>query len=244
VNLVYAKPKTQGSQVKFDKDSFDRLTTAAYLVKRDPLIDGLMALDHARDMGETACNYMGFPRPDPTAIGVAELRWDFQPSYNCWKFTDDRGLQINISEDVLIRGERIVSSPRGAFFVGPCVDKLRRFISIKDDRGVVYQFDMSRHGVARAPIPPNHNVSNKFSINKQGGAIMAQAKEVTEKPIQQQTVKLGVYFRVNDLPQELTQKQTVEHAAKLLTLGASEVKVQRFIRDETSAQYTNKKDYI
>lgn len=265
--------------------------------KVDPVIEGLMALDHAKDMGGVQ---IWDDVDTDVAMKVGTLNVHYNVALQVWHFRDDRGVNISMT-DAFVRQLPAAGFMhkdklrQGLFVIRPNArgkmrhyggGKMLRSLIVEDDRGCRYPVEPTRPTLyIHSPIPnrnqfdpmsrafiqtqrthmqtqnirfdgsawrledPNQHFPLSFSGSvtspnkQQGGANMAQVKETTEKPIQQQPVKLGVYFRVNSMPQELTQKQANEHVAKLLTLGADQVSVQRYIRDETSERYTNQTDY-
>lgn len=214
--------------------------------------------DHARDMG-LAGSFRALREAQPIheSFKVGTLSVYHNARTQIWTFTDDRGVTISMTEAVIRRlptaGIMHKDPLRMALLViRPGADKLRRNLIVEDDRGCRYPVEVMRPvHVINCPIPnrdifPISGSITKSTNNKEarmGTATKSTTKETTEKPIQQQPVRLGAYFRVNSMPQELTQKQVIEHVTKLLSLGAAEVNVMRFIRDETSEKYTNQVDY-
>lgn len=192
-----------------------------------------------------------------------DLHYDFQT--RTWTFRDDRGFKATVFAKKLFKGgstlfksgstigrwkaECLYASGLYADAVWSLTttDKLLRYWVLQDDRGVDFSITLDPEMSGRrihAPVlqgPPITAVHvpefGKITNNKQGG-IMPSTKNTNEKetPIEQTQPKLGLYFRINDLPQELSQKQTIEHVTKLLTLGASTVHVTRYIRDDVSAR--------
>jgi hypothetical protein len=172
-----------------------------------------LAMDHARDMGYTG-------RRVDVAIWNDPFKWQL------------------IDGPMAGRTITIEDRPPGHMMRFPDSSRYQIHTYKRDSLSRYFYWESEDIGVFRAEWKTQD--PNK----QQGGAIMAQTKVTTdEKPIEQQPVKLGVYFRVNGLPQELTQKQANEHVAKLLTLGAAEVNIQRFIRDDTSSKYASARDY-
>jgi hypothetical protein len=213
------------------------------------LVTPEMLADHMKDMGvvrggDIRLAMDDFIRPlDTSKLSCREV------ISGLWEFTDDRGFHFRLTaeayRDFTRRGGRVRSAEdRNRYLKFGPYDKLRRLIIVQDDRGATFQFEpfavfhgihapIPRRGVLRAPLWDS-------ASKQQRGALMAQKKTTdTETPIEQTQPKLALYFRVNDLPQELNQKQTVEHVTKLLTLGAANVTISRFIRDETSERHAH-----
>lgn len=204
---------------------FDEYMERNVFRKRDVYTDAMIGLarkdgvapqfagDHAKDMG------MGYPNP---ILGsrVDFATWD-DPFK--WRLIDGP-----------MAGRKIAVEDRPPGHTITFMDTSRRQThTYKRDRLARYFFYKSDNFEVMFPTYTTQDPNKQ-----QGGAEMAQVKKTTdiETPIAQTQPKLGLYFRINQLPQELTQKQTVEHVTKLLTLGADTINVQRYIRDEVSAR--------
>jgi hypothetical protein len=241
-----------------------------------------LAADHAKDMGvqiwdDPYVKYGGkfglaseLIEPSFLDFKVAHLDIHYRHSTRTWNFRDDRGIELNITDELLRNLDptgRMVMDMRAYRWlaVEPHDDKLQRKVWVKDDRGVRYPVSLvSPPSRLNAPIPQRGVLGMYEQKNRlqhfatldgvvitddpnirvslpQGGAEMAQAKKTTdtETPIAQTQPKLGLFFKINDLPQELSQKQTIEHVTKLLSLGASAVHVSRFIRDDVSSRHAH-----
>jgi hypothetical protein len=194
----------------------------------------------------------------PTKTGF--LEYYFNPLGTEIDFYDDRGNHFDCALTDLHRPNAVVF-PNGGWWQWQIVDKLRREIRFADNRGVEFRINVEKmrrecHDRINFCIPkqdpamevfrgqrtkrgprPMLNINDPIlSTNKEaqmGGTSNASvgAKEEPPIPSRMRAPQLDVYFTINGLPQEFTEKEVNEHVAKLLKLGQHVVTIKRVIVD-------------
>lgn len=189
------------------------------------------------------------------------LTWQRSHSLQAIEFTDDTGFRFVVDDrmrangaynhyrwewDALAMQLRLTDRYRDVQFMIPFVEINSR----QTGRAYTRQMDKPKlrdqrkrslyDGVdVRGPSPSMLIIDDPILETNQGGP-MGGTSNATIKPAEQEIPRedrapeLDVYYTINELPQQFTEKEVNDHVAKLLKLGQHVITVKRNIVDAAS----------